>query len=110
MPALEPALRADQRLTVACSSWPDGTCKCMIWEAICALKAMLNEEKGDPRDRIGLVPAAQWMPNMIFSEKYGSTPYHVMYGRVLQSRFVVLMAGVYSSSILCHYAPNFTVL
>ena len=62
-------------------------------EVVRALKAMLNEERRDPRDWVGLVPAVQWALNTAFRERYGSTPYHVMFGRAPRTSFDTLASA-----------------
>ena len=42
---------------------------------------MLQEERRSARDWVDLVPAVQWALNTAYRERYGSTPYHVMFGR-----------------------------
>ena len=50
-------------------------------EVVRTLKAMLQEERRSTRDWVDLVPAVQWALNTAYRERYGSTPYHVMFGR-----------------------------
>jgi len=93
MSELRKAFRVDHQFAVAYSPWSNGTCERMMREVVRALKAMLNEKKRDTRDWVGLVPAVQWALNTAFRERYGSTPYHVMYGRAPGTSFEILASA-----------------
>ena len=54
---------------------------------------MLQEERRDVRDWVGLVPAVQWALNTAFRERYASTPYHVMFGRAPRTSFSTLASS-----------------
>ena len=81
MKTLEGALRVEHRFAVANSPWSNGTCDWMMREAVRALKAILQERR-DVREWVDVVPGVQWALNTAYRERYASTPYHVMFGRV----------------------------
>ena len=93
MRALEKALKLDRKFAVPNSPWSNGTCERMMREVVRTLKAMLQEERRDVRDWVGLVPAVQWALNTAFRERYASTPYHVMFGRAPRTSFSTLASS-----------------
>ena len=82
MAALEECLGVDRRFSVANSPWSNGTCERMMRKVVLTLKAMNHEEQRIAQDWVELVPAIKWALNTAFRERNGSTPYHVMLGRV----------------------------
>jgi len=81
MAELEKSMGIARKFAVANSPWSNGTCERMMREVVRTLKAMLQEERRSARDWVDLVPAVQWALNTAYRERYGSTPYHVMFGR-----------------------------
>ena len=81
MTEMEKSLGVDRKFAVANSPWSNGTCERMMREVVKTMKAMLQEERRSTRDWVDLVPAVQWALNTAYRERYGSTPYHVMFGR-----------------------------
>ena len=59
----------------------------MMREVVRAFKAILQERRGSVRDWIDVVPLIQWALNTAYRERYGSTPYHVMFGRAPKTSF-----------------------
>ena len=50
-----------------------------------------------------MLPAVQWALNTAFRSRYGSTPYHVMFGRAPRTSFSVLSnfsAGEWNCDVL----------
>ena len=80
MAELEKSLGINRKFA-ANSPWSNGTCERMMREVVKTLKAMLQEERRSTRDWVDFVPAVQWALNTAYRERYGSTPYHVMFGR-----------------------------
>ena len=93
MAALETALGVDRKFSVANSPWSNGTCERMMREVVRTLKAMIQEERRSTRDWVDLVPAVQWALNTAFRERYGSTPYHVMFGRAPRTALSTLASS-----------------
>jgi len=93
MAELEQALGVERRFTVANSPWSNGTCERMMREIVRTLKAVLQERRGSVRDWVDLVPAVQWALNTAYRARYGSTPYHVMFGRAPQTCFATLASS-----------------
>ena len=79
MAALEKYLGVDRRFSVANSPWSNCTCERMVRGAVRTLKAMIQEERQNTQDWVELVPAVELALNTAFRERYGSTPYHVMF-------------------------------
>ena len=96
MAALEKSLGIDRKFAVANSPWSNGTCERMMREVVRTLKAMLQEERRSTRDWVDLVPAVQWALNTAYRERYGSTPYHVMFGRAPRIVFLTLASSTES--------------
>ena len=92
MATLENALGVERRFTVANSPWSNGTCERMMRDVVRTLKTILQERRGSVRDWVDLVPAVQWALNTAYRERYGSTPYHVMFGRAPRTSFSTLAA------------------
>ena len=82
MKTLEGALRVEHRFAVANSPWSNGTCERMMSEVVRALQVILQEERNGIREWMDVVPAVQWALNTAYRERYASTPYHVLLGRV----------------------------
>eukprot|EP00752_Nemacystus_decipiens_P007839 g7004.t1 len=87
---LQTALGVDRRFTVANSPWSNGTCERMMREVVRTFKAILQERRKSVREWVDLVPAVQWALNTAYRERYGSTPYHVMFGRAPTTAFATL--------------------
>ena len=51
-------------------------------EVVRVLKAILQEERCDLSEWVDVVPAVQWALNTAYHERYASTPFHIMFGRV----------------------------
>ena len=62
-------------------------------DVVRTLKAMLQDERRDVRDWVGLVPAVQWALNTAFRDRYASTPYHVLFGRAPPTSFSTLASS-----------------
>ena len=61
--------------------WSNGTCERMMREVVHTLKDMSHKERRTAQDWVELAPAVQWALNTAFGERYGSPPYHAMFGR-----------------------------
>ena len=80
MAALEKSSGVDRRFSVANSPWSTiETCERMMREVVRTRKAMIRSERR-AKGWIELVPAIQWALHTAFRERYGSTPYPVMFG------------------------------
>ena len=90
---LEGALRVEHRFAVANSLLANGTCERMMHEVVCALKAILGEERRNIREWVDMVPAVQWALNTAYRERYASTPYQVMFGRAPLTSFSTLASS-----------------
>ena len=84
MAALEKSPGVDRRFSVANSPWSNGTCERMMRDVVRTLKAMIHKERRTAQGWVEFVPAVQWALNTAFRERYGSTPYHAMFGRALR--------------------------
>ena len=81
MKTLEGALRVKYRFAVVNSPWSSGPSKRMISEMKRVLKATLQEERRDIRERVDVVPAVQCALNTVYRMRSASTPYHVTFRR-----------------------------
>ena len=59
-------------------------------EVVRTLKAMTQEERRSNQDWVELVPAVLWALNAALRERYGSTSYHVMFGRAPRTALFTL--------------------
>ena len=65
----------------------------MMREVVRTFKAILQERRKSVRDWVDLVPAVQWALNTAYRQRYGSTPYHVMFGRAPTTAFATLASS-----------------
>lgn len=65
----------------------------MIKEIVRCLKAVLQEERRDLREWVGLVPAVQWALNTAYGQRYTSTPCDVMFGRAPITSFSTIASA-----------------
>ena len=93
MAELEKALGVERKFAVANSPWSNGTCERMMREVVRTLKALIQEERRSTRDLVDLVPAVQWALNTAYRQRYGSTPYHVMFGRAPRTTLSTLASS-----------------
>ena len=77
---LREALRVEHEFAVAYSPWSNGTCERMVKEVVHALRSILLEQRREVSEWIDVLPAVQYSLNTAFRRRYGSTPYHVMFG------------------------------
>lgn len=54
-----------------------------------APRSILVEQRGEASEWVDVLPAVQWVLNTAF-RRYGSTPYHVIFGRAPRTSFSVL--------------------
>ena len=87
---LREALRIDHQFAVAYSPWSNDTCGRMVKEVVRSLRSILLEQRRAVFDWVGVLPAVQWALNTAFRPLYGSTPYHVIFGRAPRTPFSVL--------------------
>ena len=78
---LRDALLVDHQFAVAYSPWSNGTCERMVEEVVCSLRSILLEQRRAVSEWVDVLPAVQWVLNTSFRPRYGSMPYHVMFGR-----------------------------
>ena len=100
---LREALRVDHHFAVSYSPWSNGTCERMVKEVVSSLRSILLEQRRAVSDWVDVLPAVQWALNTAFRSRYGSTPYHVMFGRALRTSFSVLVnssAGEWNYDVL----------
>ncbi|CAM9419279.1 unnamed protein product, partial [Scytosiphon promiscuus] len=100
---LREALRVDDHFAVAYSPWSKGTCERMVKEVVRSLRTILSEQRRQVSEWVDVLPAAQWSLNTAFRPRYGSTPYHVMFGRPSRTPFSVLAnspAGEWNCDVL----------
>ena len=100
---LREALSVEHQFAVAYSPWSNGTCERMVKEVIRALRSILLEQRREVSEWVDVLPAVQWALNTAFRRRYGSTPYHVMFGRAPRTSFSVLAsssAGEWNCDVL----------
>ena len=100
---LHEALRVDHQFAVAYSTWSNGTCERMVKEVVRSLRSIYLEQRRAVSDWVDVLPAVQWVLNTAFRLRYGSTPYHVMFGRAPGTSFSVLAnssAGEWNCDVL----------
>ena len=61
----------------------------MVKEVVRSLRSILLEQRRAVSEWVDVLPAVQWLLNTVFRPRYGSTPYHVMFGRALRTSFSV---------------------
>ena len=86
---LREALRVDNQFAVAYSPWSKGTCERVVKEVVRSLRSILLEQRRAVSEWVDVLPAVQWALNTAFRPRYGSTPYHVMFGRAPRTSFCV---------------------
>ena len=86
---LREALRVDHQFAVAYLPWSNGTCERKVNEVVRSLRSLLLEQRRAVSDWVDVLPAMQWALNTAFRPRYGSTPYHVMFGRAPRTSFSV---------------------
>ena len=90
---LKEALSVQHEFAVAYSPWSNGTCERMVKEVVRALRSILLEQRRAVAEWVDVLPAVQWALNTAFRRRYGSTPYHVMFGRPPRTSFSVLASS-----------------
>ena len=78
---LRESLRVDHQFAVSNSPWSNGTYERMVKEVVRSLRSILLEQRRAVSEWVDVLPAEQWALNTAFRPRYGSTPYHVMFGR-----------------------------
>ena len=78
---LREALRVDHQFAVAYSPWSNGTWERMVKEVVSSLRSIFLQQRRAVSEWVDVLPAVQWALNTAFRPRYGSTPYHVMFGR-----------------------------
>ena len=66
-------------------------------------RSVLLEQRRAVSEWVDVLPAVQWALNTSFRPRYGSTPYHVMFGRAPRTSFSVLAnssAGEWNCDVL----------
>ena len=63
-------------------------------EVVRTPNAMIQEERRNTQYWVKLVLAVQWALNTAFREKYGSTPYHIMFGRAPRRALSTLASSI----------------
>ena len=53
----------------------------MVKEVVRSLRSILLEQRRAVSEWVDVLQAVQWALNTAFRPRYGSTPYHVMFGR-----------------------------
>ena len=72
-------------------------------EVVRSLRSILLEQRRAVYEWVDVLPAVQWALNTAFRPRYGSTPYHVMFGRAPRTSFSVLAnssAGAWNCDVL----------
>ena len=62
----------------------------MVKEVVRSLRSILLEQRRAVSELVDVLPAVQWALNTAFRLRYGSTPYHVMFGCAPRTPFSVL--------------------
>ena len=78
---LRKALRVDHQSTVAHTPWSTGSCERMVKEVVRSICAIHLGQRRAVSEWVDVLPAVQWALRTAFRPRYGSTPYHVMFGR-----------------------------
>ena len=84
------SLIVEHQFAVAYSPWSNGTCERMVKEVVRSLCSNLLKQRREVSDWVDVLPAVQWALNTACRPRYGSTPYHVMFGRAPRTSFSVL--------------------
>ena len=61
----------------------------MVKEVVRSLRSILLEQRRAVSEWVDVLPAVQWALNTAFRPRYGSTPYHVVFGRAPRTSFSV---------------------
>ena len=72
-------------------------------EVVRSLRSIRLEQRRAVSEWVDVFPAVQWALNTAFRPRYGSTTYHVMFGRAPRTSFSVLTnssAGEWSCDVL----------
>ena len=77
---LREALRVDHQFAVTYSPWSNGTCERMVKEVVRSLRSILLEQRRAVSEWVDVLPAVQWALNTALRPRYGTAPYHVMFG------------------------------
>ena len=75
----------------------------MVKEVVRSLRSIFLEQRRAVSEWVDALPAVQWALNAAFRPRYGSTPYHVMFGRAPRTSFSVLAissAGEWNCDVL----------
>ena len=75
----------------------------MVKEIVRSLRSILLEKRRAVSEWVDVIPAVQWALNIAFRPRYGSTPYHGMFGRAPRAYFSVLAnssAGEWNCDVL----------
>ena len=59
-------------------------------EVVRSLRCILLEQRRAVFERVYVLPAVQRALNTAFRPRYGSTPYHVMFGRAARTSFPMM--------------------
>ena len=97
------ALRVDHQFVVAYSPWSNGTCERMVKEVVRSLRSIFLDERRAVSEWVEVLPAVKWALNTAFRPRYGSTPYHVMFGRAPRTSLSMLAtssAGEWNCNVL----------
>ena len=62
----------------------------MVKKIVRSLGSILLEHRRAVSEWVDVFPAEQWALNTAFRPRYGSTPYHVMFGRSPRTSFSVM--------------------
>ncbi|CAM9928025.1 unnamed protein product, partial [Sphacelaria rigidula] len=90
---LRELLHVDHQFAVASSPCSNSTCKRIAKEVLRALRSILLEQRRAVSEWVDVLPAVQWALNTAHRHPYGSTPYHVMFGRAPRTPFSVLASS-----------------
>ena len=75
----------------------------MVKVAVRSLRSVLLEQRRAVSEWVDVLPAVEWALNTAFRPRYGSTPYHVMFGRATRTSFSVFAnssAGEWNCDLL----------
>ncbi|CAM9817241.1 unnamed protein product [Sphacelaria rigidula] len=90
---LREALHVDHQFAVAYFPWSNGTCERMVKAAVRGLRSLLLKQRRAASEWVDVLPTVQWALNTVYRRRYGSTPYHVMFGRAPRTSFSVLASS-----------------
>ena len=97
---LREASRVDHQFAVAYSPWFNGTCERMVKE-VRSLRSILLAQHRAVSEWVDVLPGVQWAFNTAFRPRYGSTPYHVTFGRAPRTSLSVLAIALLGRLSLC---------